>query len=101
MADLVAELAAKGRSLPPEERVRLLDLLLESLHDGSGKNTLSRLVERVASGQDAEIVIARHGKPAARPMPEPRRAPCASCSTPMWRCGRWSTTGACRRRRAS
>jgi len=35
MGDLVAELAAKGRSLPPEERVRLLDLLLESLHDGS------------------------------------------------------------------
>ena len=35
MADLVAELAAQGRSLPPEERVRLLDLLLESLHETS------------------------------------------------------------------
>jgi putative addiction module component (TIGR02574 family) len=33
MADLVAELAAQGRALPPEERVRLLDLLLESLHE--------------------------------------------------------------------
>ena len=33
------------------------------------KNSLSRLVERVASGQDAEIVIARHGKPAARLVP--------------------------------
>jgi putative addiction module component (TIGR02574 family) len=33
MADLVSELAAQGRSLPPEERVRLLDLLLESLHE--------------------------------------------------------------------
>ena len=31
MPDLVEELAAPGRSLPPEERVRLLDLLLESL----------------------------------------------------------------------
>ncbi|KQY80217.1 addiction module protein [Pelomonas sp. Root1444] len=31
MTDLVAELAAQGRSLSPEERVRLLDLLLESL----------------------------------------------------------------------
>ena len=35
MADLVSELAARGRSLPPEERVRLLDLLLESLHETS------------------------------------------------------------------
>ncbi|MFZ2987581.1 addiction module protein [Ideonella sp.] len=35
MADLVSELAAQGRSLPPEERVRLLDLLLESLHEPS------------------------------------------------------------------
>jgi len=33
------------------------------------KNSLSSLVERVASGQDAEIVIARHGKPAARLVP--------------------------------
>lgn len=31
MTDLVAELAAQGRSLSPEERVRLLDLPLESL----------------------------------------------------------------------
>ena len=35
MADLVTELAAQGRTLPPEERVRLLDLLLESLHETS------------------------------------------------------------------
>ena len=35
MADLVTELAAQGRSLPPEERVRLLDLLLESLQEAS------------------------------------------------------------------
>ena len=31
MADRVDELAEQGRSLTPEERVRLLDLLLESL----------------------------------------------------------------------
>jgi putative addiction module component (TIGR02574 family) len=35
MTDRVSELAAQGRSLSPEERVRLLDLLLESLHDPS------------------------------------------------------------------
>ncbi|CAM3977534.1 addiction module protein [Roseateles saccharophilus] len=34
MSDLVADLAAQGRSLTPEERVRLLDLLLESLQPG-------------------------------------------------------------------
>ena len=37
MPDLVAELADRGRALPPEERVRLLDLLLESLHQSSPK----------------------------------------------------------------
>lgn len=36
MNDLVTELAAQGLSLPPEERVRLLDLLLASLTEGSG-----------------------------------------------------------------
>lgn len=35
MPDRVEELAAQGRSLPPEERVRLLDLLLESLDDAA------------------------------------------------------------------
>ncbi len=33
MPDRVEQLAAEGRSLAPEERVRLLDLLLESLED--------------------------------------------------------------------
>lgn len=33
MTDLVIELATQGRSLTPEQRVRLLDLLLESLHE--------------------------------------------------------------------
>ncbi len=35
MADIVSELAERGRSLPPEDRVRLVDLLLESLHESS------------------------------------------------------------------
>lgn len=33
MPDRVEQLAAEGRTLPPEERVRLLDLLLESLEE--------------------------------------------------------------------
>jgi putative addiction module component (TIGR02574 family) len=33
MLDRVEQLAAEGRTLAPEERVRLLDLLLESLED--------------------------------------------------------------------
>jgi putative addiction module component (TIGR02574 family) len=33
MVKLLEELAAQGRSLPPEERVRLLDILLESLDE--------------------------------------------------------------------
>ena len=33
MPDLAADLARLGRALPPTERVRLLDLLLESLHE--------------------------------------------------------------------
>jgi prevent-host-death family protein len=33
------------------------------------KSNLSRLVERVESGADEEIIIARNGKPAARLVP--------------------------------
>ena len=47
MADLVAELAAQGRTLAPEQRVRLLDLLLESLHETS--------TSEIESDWDAEI----------------------------------------------
>jgi putative addiction module component (TIGR02574 family) len=35
MPDPVLELAERGRALPPEERVRLLDLLLESLQQAA------------------------------------------------------------------
>lgn len=60
--DRVAKLAAAGRALSPEERVRLLDLLLESLHetigsdlDDSWKNEIER---RVASHErgDGELL---------------------------------------------
>lgn len=34
MADPVSELAAKGAALTPEDRSRLIDLLLVSLHEG-------------------------------------------------------------------
>lgn len=33
MADIVAELADRGRSLAPGDRSRLVELLLESLHE--------------------------------------------------------------------
>jgi putative addiction module component (TIGR02574 family) len=33
MADLVSELEDRGRSLAPEDRSRLVELLLESLHE--------------------------------------------------------------------
>ena len=58
MPDLVTELAARGRSLPPAERVRLLDLLLESLHESmatqaeaSWDKEIERRVARYESGQ--------------------------------------------------
>ena len=35
MPDLVFELAAKGAALEPNDRSRLIDLLLVSLHEGS------------------------------------------------------------------
>lgn len=33
MADVVKELAERGRALVPEDRSRLVDMLLESLHE--------------------------------------------------------------------
>ncbi len=35
MEDQVAELAERGKELAPEDRSRLVDLLLESLHESS------------------------------------------------------------------
>ncbi len=69
MPDLVTELADRGRSLPPEERVRLLDLLLESLHqppttevEDAWNKEIERRVARYERGEaelyDAETVMA-------------------------------------------
>ncbi len=69
MADLVSELAARGRTLPPEERVRLLDLLLESLEETAAVATqdawAKEIERRVAAHErgegklhDADEVIA-------------------------------------------
>ena len=48
MADIVAELADRGRSLTPEDRSRLVELLLESLDE-------PRLPD-IKTAWDAEIV---------------------------------------------
>ena len=48
MADIVAELADRGRSLAPEDRSRLVELLLESLHEPP--------LSDIEAAWDAEIV---------------------------------------------
>ena len=47
MTDQVAELAQRGRALPPEDRSRLVEILLESLHEGS--------LAEVEAAWDAEV----------------------------------------------
>lgn len=58
MSDLVAELAAQSRSLSPEERVRLMDLLLESLQaEGSPVDDefwIKEISRRVAAHERGE-----------------------------------------------
>ena len=58
MADLVSELAEQGRTLPPEERVRLLNLLLESLDETSTTEVESawsiEIARRVAAHERGE-----------------------------------------------
>ena len=44
-----------------------------NMHDA--KTRLSALVEAVESGREAEVVIARNGKPVARLVPMPARKP--------------------------
>jgi putative addiction module component (TIGR02574 family) len=69
MADIVEDLAAQGRELPPEQRVRLLDLLLESLqavpsetHDAAWDQEIARRVAAHERGEgqlhDADEVMA-------------------------------------------
>ena len=53
MPDRVEEIAAQGRTLSPEERVRLLDLLLESLDDPA-----SQTIERAWAAEIERRVIA-------------------------------------------
>ena len=53
MTDLVTELAARGRTLPPEERVRLLDLLLESLDEAPNTE-----IERAWTAEITRRVVA-------------------------------------------
>jgi putative addiction module component (TIGR02574 family) len=48
MADIVAELADRGRSLAPDDRSRLVELLLESLHEPPHSD--------IEAAWDAEIV---------------------------------------------
>jgi putative addiction module component (TIGR02574 family) len=48
MADIVAELADRGRSLAPDDRARLVELLLESLHEPP--------LSDIEAAWDAEIV---------------------------------------------
>ncbi len=48
MADIVAELADRGRSLTPEDRSRLVELLLESLDEPQ--------LPDIETAWDAEIV---------------------------------------------
>jgi putative addiction module component (TIGR02574 family) len=47
MQDQVTELAQRGKALPPEERSRLVDLLLESLHEPA--------IAEVDAAWDAEV----------------------------------------------
>lgn len=42
---------------------------MESVNMLQAKTSLSRLVEAIESGREAEIVIARNGRPAARLVP--------------------------------
>ena len=48
MADIVAELADRGRSLAPDDRSRLVELLIESLHEPP--------LSDIEAAWDAEIV---------------------------------------------
>lgn len=58
MPDPVVELAERGRALPPEERVRLLDLLLESLQESTPRDVQEawnkEIERRIAAHQRGE-----------------------------------------------
>ncbi len=59
MPDLVADLADRGRSLAPDDRSRLVELLLESLHEAplSDIETAwdAEILRRVAAYERGEV----------------------------------------------
>ncbi|XVJ69749.1 MAG: addiction module antitoxin RelB [Rhizobacter sp.] len=61
MPDLASQLAIEGLKLTPEERVRLLDLLLESLRDDAPQGVQaawhSEIERRVAAHERGEGVL--------------------------------------------
>ncbi len=61
MTDIVAELAEQGRSLEPEDRARLVNLLLESLQEtpiADIEAAWSREIERrVAAYESSEVDV--------------------------------------------
>jgi len=70
MADPVTDLAEQGKALTPEDRSRLVDLLLESLHepavadiDAAWEAEIERRLAEYDSGKvqaiDAEVVFAK------------------------------------------
>ena len=48
-------------------------MTMVNMHEA--KSRLSALVEAVESGREPEIILARHGKPAAMIVPLPKREP--------------------------
>lgn len=65
MADQVAELAQQGRALPPEDRSRLVEILLESLHEGSLADVEAAWdaeVERRLAAHDRGEIVALDGE---------------------------------------
>lgn len=61
MVDIVAELADRGRSLAPDDRSRLVELLLESLHEPPLSDIEAaweaEIVRRVQAHQRGELEI--------------------------------------------
>jgi putative addiction module component (TIGR02574 family) len=61
MPDLVAELAERGRSLAPDDRARLVEMLLESLHGppiSEIEESWNREIERrVAAHERGEVEV--------------------------------------------
>lgn len=59
MVDIVAELADRGRSLPPDDRSRLVELLLESLQEPPPSDIEAaweaEIVRRVQAHQRGEL----------------------------------------------